>query len=254
MRQQLSKRVLSVPFFTARPRGGAANPTPENMNWNTWQSAVWAREDTDIKLDGSTLADNFRLPRFNRLGKKPGDPVHYHEPQLDGWQHKVDLNYNVGWSRLRIPGPVDPVNWRPVTTAEEDLFHKRREHAAKTRRKFWNWRYNPKTEGYFSEAWSDRRVTQQDWSNSQWFRMTSNQYWNSSYWLMANTCRFLMIMWALYEYNRWHQHNSKYGRPYAPATDGANWEIEVIDMDRGNYTPIGSFAQGQYTPFTPESS
>merc|ERR1711953_525845 len=56
MRQQLSKRVLSVPFFTARPRGGAANPTPENMNWNTWQSAVWAREDTDIKLDGSTLA------------------------------------------------------------------------------------------------------------------------------------------------------------------------------------------------------
>ena len=56
MRQQLSKRVLSVPFFTARPRGGAQNPTPENMNWNTYQSAVWAREDTDIKLDGSTLA------------------------------------------------------------------------------------------------------------------------------------------------------------------------------------------------------
>ena len=61
MRQQLSKRVLSVPFFTARPRGGAANPTPENMNWNTWQSAVWAREDTDIKLDGSTLAVSHEL-------------------------------------------------------------------------------------------------------------------------------------------------------------------------------------------------
>ena len=81
------------------------------------------------------------------------------------------------------------VNWRPVTSEEEDLFHKRREHAAKTRRKFWNWRYNPKTEGYFSEAWSDRRVTQQDWSNSQWFRMTSNQYWNSTYWLLVSAIR-----------------------------------------------------------------
>ena len=92
---------------------------------------------------------------------------------------------NSKMSQMSIINAIFSVNWRPVTTAEEDLFHKRREHAAKTRRKFWNWRYNPKTEGYFSEAWSDRRVTQQDWSNSQWFRMTSNQYWNSSYWLMV---------------------------------------------------------------------
>lgn len=66
---------------------------------------------------------------------------------------------------------------------EQDLFDKRREHHVKNRRKFWTMRYNPKTETYFKEQWSDRTVAQFEWSNSGWFRMTANQWWTSSYWL-----------------------------------------------------------------------
>jgi hypothetical protein len=68
-----------------------------------------------------------------------------------------------------------------LASDEEDIFHKRRELHVKNRRKFWQMRYNPKTETYFAEQWSDRAIAQNEWSNSVWFRMTANQFWTSSY-------------------------------------------------------------------------
>ena len=38
------------------------------------------------------------------------------------------------------------------------------------------------------------------------------------------------------------------GMPNAPATDMANFEIEVIDMARNNYTPIGYYRNGEFKP------
>lgn len=36
--------------------------------------------------------------------------------------------------------------------------------------------------------------------------------------------------------------------PNAPATDMVNFEIEVIDMARNNYTPIGYYRNGEFKP------
>ena len=36
--------------------------------------------------------------------------------RLDGWNHRVDLG---GKSILRIPAPVDPMNWKPLTNEEK---------------------------------------------------------------------------------------------------------------------------------------
>ena len=74
------------------------------------------------------------------------------------------------------------MNWRPVTAQEQEIFDKRRELHVKTRRKHWTMKYNPKTSGFYSDIWSDRAQAQWDWSNSQWFRMTADQYWSSAYW------------------------------------------------------------------------
>ena len=38
------------------------------------------------------------------------------------------------------------------------------------------------------------------------------------------------------------------GMPNAPATDMVNFEIEVIDMARNNYTPIGYYRNGEFKP------
>ena len=36
--------------------------------------------------------------------------------------------------------------------------------------------------------------------------------------------------------------------PHAPATDLVNYKIEVIDMVRNNYTPIGYYENGEFKP------
>ena len=52
--------------------------------------------------------------------------------QLDGWVHKTYNNNDTGVeSHYRIPAPVDPVNWRPLSTEESELFYKRLEKGAK---------------------------------------------------------------------------------------------------------------------------
>ena len=65
---------------------------------------------------------------------------------------------HVGKSVSRIPAAVDPENWKPLTTEEKELFDTRLEHYAKTRRRFWTMKYNPKTMAYFSEVTSDRGI------------------------------------------------------------------------------------------------
>ena len=37
--------------------------------------------------------------------------------------------------------------------------------------------------------------------------------------------------------------------PFAPATDLVNYQIEVIDMQRNNYTPIGTYSQGEFKAY-----
>ena len=64
-------------------------------------------------------------------------------------------------------------NWTPLTAGEKELFDKRLEFGAKNRRRFWEMRYNPKTEGYFSGQTSDRAWAQHDWVNSVWFEQAA---------------------------------------------------------------------------------
>ena len=47
-------------------------------------------------------------------------------------------------------------------------------------------KYNPKTETYFQGQWSDRNIAQYEWSNSGWFRLSSNQWWTSAYWITVS--------------------------------------------------------------------
>lgn len=220
------------------------------MNRFNWlNNSFWARDDGDFKLDGSTYKTAFSRPQMRHLGKKPGDATHYYQYQLDGWEHKFDGNNGVGMSKLRIPEAVDPTNWRPLASDEEDIFHKRRELHVKNRRKFWQMRYNPKTETYFAEQWSDRAIAQNEWSNSVWFRMTANQFWTSSYHLTNIIAKFLGSIFCVWWYMSWHQHNNTPGRIWAPATDMQHWEIEVVDMTRNNYTPVGEYRNGEFRPF-----
>ena len=52
--------------------------------------------------------------------------------KLDGWVHKTFDQPDTGVeSHYRIPAPVDPVNWRPVSAEESELFYKRLEKGAK---------------------------------------------------------------------------------------------------------------------------
>ena len=90
-------------------------------------------------------------------------------------------------------------------------------------------RYNPQTETYFKEQWSDRNVTQYDWSNSGWFRITANHELTSNFWLgvclffyydavlivtifQRMILRFALCIFAVYEYMRWHEHNATAGK------------------------------------------
>ena len=36
-------------------------------------------------------------------------------------------------------------------------------------------KYNPATEGYFGDTWSDRMLAQYEWANSTWYRSAANQ-------------------------------------------------------------------------------
>ena len=36
-------------------------------------------------------------------------------------------------------------------------------------------RYNPQTEGYFGDTWSDRMLAQYEWANSTWYRSGTGQ-------------------------------------------------------------------------------
>jgi len=47
-------------------------------------------------------------------------------------------------------------------------------------------KYNPKTEAYFEEQWTDRAVAQWEWSNSQWFRLSADQFMTSAYWQIVS--------------------------------------------------------------------
>ena len=64
-------------------------------------------------------------------------------------------------------------NWTPLTNEEKELFDKRLEFGAKNRRRFWEMKYNPKTEGYFCGQTSDRAWAQHDWVNSVWFEQAA---------------------------------------------------------------------------------
>ena len=68
-----------------------------------------------------------------RWNKKPGDPQDmYYGWRLDGWEHITRNDRDTGIeSQYRIPAPVDPVNWRPLSAEEKDLFAKRLEKGAK---------------------------------------------------------------------------------------------------------------------------
>ena len=56
----------------------------------------------------------------------------YYGWRLDGWQHITRNDRDTGIeSQYRIPAPVDPVNWRPLSAEEKDLFAKRLEKGAK---------------------------------------------------------------------------------------------------------------------------
>ena len=35
-------------------------------------------------------------------------------------------------------------------------------------------KYNPATEGYFGDTWSDRMLAQYEWANSTWYRSAAN--------------------------------------------------------------------------------
>ena len=39
------------------------------------------------------------------------------------------------------------------------------------------------------------------------------------------------------------------GKFWAPATDLANYRIEVIDMERNNFRPIGHYEGGEFKPY-----
>ena len=64
-------------------------------------------------------------------------------------------------------------NWTPLTNEEKELFDKRLEFGAKNRRRFWEMKYNPKTEGYFCGQTSDRAWAQHEWVNSVWFEQAA---------------------------------------------------------------------------------
>jgi len=251
-------RVTNRSIFTwFGHRGeGNAGPTPENMQWHTWHThSTWAREDVDYKLDGTTLKDQYTLRTVfdtGAPGLKPGDPLNLKNYKLDGWEHILRGNTGLGNSRLRIPEAVDPVNWRPLSTDEAEIFDKRREHHVKNRRKFWVMKYNPKTETYFQGQWSDRNIAQYEWSNSGWFRLSSNQWWTSAYWITNNLTKFIGCLFAVWWYMAWHEHNSTPGRIWAPATDMVNWEIEIVDMDRNLYKTIGKYENGKFVDYRPQ--
>ena len=63
--------------------------------------------------------------------RKPGDALGSFQYQLDGWSHRVKEDQCGPLSVMRIPAPVDPVNWRPLSADEKELFSKRIEKAAK---------------------------------------------------------------------------------------------------------------------------
>lgn len=251
MRAVLSRRALMN--WRGTPYGkGAASKTPENMNELNYMTGVgWAREDKDFKIDSQTYVENFwRMTKSGRIGFLPGDALPAGAHKLDGWHHVV--GYGVGQSKSRIPETVDPVNWRPTARDETELFHKRREHHVKNRRKFWVMRYNPQTETYFKEEWSDRNVTQYDWSNSGWFRITANHELTSNFWLPRVILKFVCCIFGIYEYMRWHEHNATAGRIWAPATDMVNWEIEVVDMTKNLYNTLGKYENGEFKPYNKE--
>jgi len=173
----------------------------------------------------------------------PDSLVNY---RLDGWVHRVDSS---GKSILRMPKEVDPMNWKPVSDEERDLFAKRLEHEAKTRRRFWQMEQNPATEAYFDDINTDRAWAQQGWAKSHWFLISANS--PGPYWQYIGLKRLVFLAFWLWINDMWMKRQSKPGMVKAPATDIALFEIEVVDMSRNNHTPVGLYEQGQFKPFRP---
>ena len=57
-------------------------------------------------------------------------------------------------------------------------------------------RYNPQTEGYFGDTWSDRMLAQYEWANSTWYRSGTGQ---------ASIGVFMVLTAALVVYNQYQQ-------------------------------------------------
>merc|ERR1712002_877266 len=140
-----------------------------------------------------------------------------HDIKLDGWSHKMSQIAGIPYSKKRVPEAVDSTNWTPLTNGEKELFDKRLEFGAKNRRRFWEMKYNPKTEGYFCGQTSDRAWAQHDWVNSVWFEQAAcNQ--NTSYFMLGKINMFILVSIGLYTSYHFSQNILGPGMPNAPAT------------------------------------
>lgn len=167
--------------------------------------------------------------------------------KLDGWSHKMSQIAGIPYSKKRVPEAVDSTNWTPLTNEEKELFDKRLEFGAKNRRRFWEMKYNPKTEGYFCGQTSDRAWAQHDWVNSVWFEQAACNN-STTYFKLIKLYMAMGLFVGCYSAYVFNQNMLGPGMPNAPATDMVNFEIEVIDMARNNYTPIGYYRNGEFKP------
>jgi len=177
---------------------------------------------------------------------KVGDPSRYdamaERYKIDGWHHHTSQTgpYRSSW--LRVPAAVDPVNWRPLSDDERNLFDKRIDKMAKDRRRYYSMQYNPSTEGYWSETWSDKQFAQHEWAGSTWYRQSQGMpHFNKVF--------YVIIFATIYIWLETEKSNFGPGKFWAPATDLANYRIEVIDMERNNFRPIGHYEGGEFKPY-----
>merc|ERR1712227_793 len=177
---------------------------------------------------------------------KVGDPSRYDAQveryKLDGWHHVTGQQGPTIESHLRVPAAVDPVNWRPLSDQERDLFDKRIDKMAKDRRRYYSMQYNPSTEAYWSETWSDKQFAQHEWAGSTWYRQSQGLK-------QIETYLWVTIFLTIYCWLETEKANFGPGKLWAPATDLANYRIEVIDMERNNFRPIGHYEGGEFKPY-----
>merc|ERR1712212_842345 len=193
------------------------------------------------------MTEGYATRQLDTLYRSPHTPASFKDIKLDGWSHTVGNSGGINFSKYRVPEAVDSTNWTPLTDGEKELFDKRLEFGAKNRRRFWEMKYNPKTEGYFCGQTSDRAWAQHDWVNSVWFEQAAcNQ--NTSYFMLGKINMFILVCIGGYVSHRYNQNMLGPGMANAPATDMVNFEIEVIDMARNNYTPIGYYKNGEFKP------